>query len=516
MHAAGEPLASRTMTDLDAERLRRLLDAGQEVVARLELDAVLRHLLSTACEITGARYAAIGVLDEDRTGLSDFVAHGLTQEQFDAIGELPRGRGVLGVLIDEPVALRLDDVTKHPRSFGFPPDHPPMKTFLGVPVLIRGEAWGNLYLTEKAGGVPFEETDEASVQTLAGWAAIAIENARLYEGVERRRDELERAVRGLEATTAIARALGGETRLDRVLELIARRVRALVHARAIEIAMRGGDSVIAGEPGGEDPVMAVPLVFRGRPLGELRAFADTLSADDEQLLNAFAASAATAVATAQSVERQRLRRAMEAAEEERKRWARELHDETLQGLGALRMGISAAAREPDAVRMREQLAELGERVAGEIQNLRAIITDLRPAALDQLGLRPALESLVERVAATEGLDARLDVDLPRPLGSAVETTVYRLVQEALTNVAKHAGASRVSVRVATGDGDRVDVLVADDGRGFDASAPSDGFGLRGMQERVQLAGGSLDVRSGGSGTEVRAEIPALGGPAGQG
>ena len=232
-----------------------------------------------------------------------------------------------------------------------------METFLGVPILIRGEAWGNLYLSEKAGGEPFTDADEEAVVVLAEWAAIAIENARLYQGSEQRRGELERAVRRLEATTAIARALGGETDLERILELIVKRGRALIDARGIVILLReAGGLVVAAGAGDVPPELAaaparagpsvatrsgwpaatallVPLVFRGQSLGMLVALGARGDGDDEPLLQAFAASAATAVATARTVEEQRLRDAMRAAEAERRRWARELHDDTLQGLG---------------------------------------------------------------------------------------------------------------------------------------------------------------------------------------
>jgi GAF domain-containing protein len=201
---------------LDEGRLRRLLDAGA-LVANLDLEAVLDGLLETAREMTGARYAALGILDDARVALERFVTRGIDPETHREIGDLPSGRGVLGVLINDPRPLRLDAVSDHPMSYGFPPRHPPMGTFLGVPVLIRGEVWGNLYLTEKAGGEPFDAGDEQVAMILAEWAAIAIANARLYEGVEQRRGELERVVRRLEATTAIARAVGGETELPRVL-----------------------------------------------------------------------------------------------------------------------------------------------------------------------------------------------------------------------------------------------------------------------------------------------------------
>ncbi|HEX8084536.1 MAG TPA: GAF domain-containing sensor histidine kinase [Solirubrobacteraceae bacterium] len=545
--------------NLDAQRLERLLAAGRAVVSELDLDAVLEQVLATARELTGARYAALGVMNDERTALRDFVTSGIDRETHRAIGDLPHGRGVLGLLITDPQPLRLADVTEHPQSYGFPPAHPAMSTFLGVPVIIRGEAWGNLYLTEKEGGEEFDDADEESAVTLAGWAAIAIDNARLYEGADRRRAELERAVRGLEATTAIARAIGGETRLERVLELIVKRGRALVSARGVLIALLDGEDLVVAATAGEMPAglkgrrlpvaeselgdvlrsrrpervadvaarlrgsgrqlglsdarsaLLVPLDFRGRAVGVLAAFdriddVEGFEADDERLMLGFAASAATAVATAQTVERDRLRHALRAAEEERGRWARELHDETLQGLAALRVGLSAAAREPDAEALRAHVSAAVDQIAHEIENLRGIITDLRPAALDQLGLGAALETLADRLAATEGLDVQLAVELDR-LEPEVETTVYRLVQEALTNVKKHARATTVRVDVRTADG-RVELSVADDGAGFDPAAATAGFGVAGMRERAALLGGTLDVVSGDDGTTVRASLPA--------
>ena len=319
---------------------------------------MLDRLLQTAADLTGARYVALGVLDEGRRELARFLTRGIDEDTHRAIGDLPRGRGLLGVLIDDPRPLRLDDVGDHPRSYGFPPGHPPMRSFLGVPILIRGEAWGNLYLTEKAGGEPFAPEDEEAVVVLADWAAIAIENARLYRDVAARREELERAVRGLQATAAIARAIGGETELERILELVVKRGRALIEAHDVLIMLREGDELVIaagaghahdrrcgaaaaggvdGGPGAgrrplpthrrrgpraPDPArsarrsthastaLLVPLVYRGQSLGVLAAF-DRLDGDgaftrdDEQLLEAFAAQAATAVATAKSVEADR-------------------------------------------------------------------------------------------------------------------------------------------------------------------------------------------------------------------
>src|SRR5215207_10781042 len=172
---------------MEETRLRRLLDVGRSLIAELDPDVLLDRLLEVAREMTGARYAAIGVLDERRELLEQFLTKGIDEETHRAIGDLPHGRGVLGVLIREPRPLRLADVGAHPESYGFPLAHPPMHTFLGVPILVHGEAWGNLYLTEKEGGEEFTEDDERSIVVLADWAAIAIENARLYQHAEERR-----------------------------------------------------------------------------------------------------------------------------------------------------------------------------------------------------------------------------------------------------------------------------------------------------------------------------------------
>ena len=192
-------------TRLGQEELERLLAVGRGLVSRLDLETVLHEVLATARELTGARFAALGILDEGKSELERFITIGLDDEARRAIGPLPRGHGVLGELIRNPKPLRLPDVARHPRSYGFPPGHPPMTSFLGVPIAVRGEAYGNLYLTDKAGGEEFTEGDEQLVVVLSDWAAVAIDNARLYETVERRRAELERVGGGLEATSAIAR-----------------------------------------------------------------------------------------------------------------------------------------------------------------------------------------------------------------------------------------------------------------------------------------------------------------------
>ena len=550
---------------LDELRLRRLIDAGRSLIAKLDVEAVLQQLLDVAREVTGARYAAVGVLDKSREELERFVTAGIDPETHRAIGDLPRGRGILGLLIDDPRPLRLEHIGDHPHSYGFPSAHPKMETFLGVPVTVREEVWGNLYLTEKADGAAFTEADEESAIILADWAAIAIDNARLYASVEQRRDHLERAVRGLDTTLAIAQALGGETDLGRILELIVKRARALVGARTLVIMLEQEDELVVAAGAGElpegvhgqhmaiegtvtgkvlrsqkperltgarsaltssltllhvdaDAALIVPLAFRGRAVGVLAAYdriGDEAGFDreHERLLGAFAASAATAVATGKSVEEQRMRQSIQASEQERRRWARELHDETLQSLAGLRVGLSGARRGSEED-LRTAVDTAVESITEEIANLRSLIVELRPAALDEYGTAAAIESLAERTSAREGIPVEVNIDLSFERGDEaerhtpeLESTTYRLVQEALTNAVRHAGATRLQIDVSERDG-CVDVAVTDDGRGFNpATTDSGGFGLTGMRERVELADGELDISSGPEGTTVRARLP---------
>jgi signal transduction histidine kinase len=234
--------------------------------------------------------------------------------------------------------------------------------------------------------------------------------------------------------------------------------------------------------------------------------------EDEALMRAFATSAAIAVVTADSVERSRLRTAIAAAEAERGRWARELHDETLQALGSLLVLLGGAAAAGDDTQLRAAVGEAVERVADEVANLRSIIAELRPAALDELGLGPALRALARRAAGGAGLEAAVDVgaigENGNRLAGELETAVYRVAQEALANVTKHATATRVEMRLEV-DGDALALTVADDGIGFDQESSSPrGFGLAGMRERVALAGGTLAVDGGsGGGTVLRATFP---------
>ena len=539
----------------EMDRLRAMVDAGVALASELSLDAVLQKIVETAAELTGARYAALGVLDPNGRTLERFIVTGIDAETQEAIGDLPRGRGVLGALIEDARPLRLHDLAADPRSVGFPANHPPMQTFLGVPVLLRGVAFGNLYLTEKEDGASFTDEDEELVTLLSSQAAVAIENARLYEAATR-------WLRQLESLNEIASALISEVDVGRVLELVASRLRELVSARLVLIALPAGEDLvvraIAGE--GSDELLGlrlerdasktgrvlerrhservdsliddiemdqdagrrmgvrtgifVPMILRDRAIGVISAHdkegADPRFTDEDvRLAEAFASRAAVAVDLSERVARDALRQVVTAQELERLRLARELHDETGQALTSILLKLKSIEDEGDPARLADATAELRELVVATLQDVRALAVELRPKALDDFGLVSAIEHLAETFREQTGME----VDLVPRLGSdrlprEIETTLYRITQEALTNVVKHARASRVSIVLTRRDG-AVSAVIEDDGRGIESgNQAGDGLGLVGMKERVALVGGRLVVESPpGGGTTLSIEVP---------
>ena len=537
-------------------RLRALFAAGLAVTSELSLDALLQRLVETAAELTGARYSALGVIDASGSQLERFVTHGIDAATHAAIGSLPRGRGILGVLIRDAKPLRLHDLAEDPRSVGFPPAHPAMRSFLGVPVVLRGVAYGNLYLTEKQhGGADFTEEDEELVTLLAGQAAVAIENARLYEASIR-------WSRQLQSLEEVGNALATETDLDRLLDLIVRRLQELVGARIVALALPTAEDELrfaatAGEAAhdllGEtvsrsgsksgrvlsrrrserldsvldDPEvhhdvarrleartgMWVPLIARDRVIGVLEIHDKEgpdprFSDDDLRLAETFAARAAVAVELSQRVAQDAFRRVVQAQELERRRLARELHDETGQALTSILLGLKPLEEALASHPARAALAELREHVVNALQDVRRLAVELRPAVLDDFGLVPALERLTESFA--EQTDVR--VDFHSALGDArlppdVETALYRVVQESLTNILKHAHAKNVSISLARRE-TSVAAVIEDDGQGFDPrTVHEDGVGLLGMRERLALLDGRLEIESrAGAGTTVVAEV----------
>jgi signal transduction histidine kinase len=538
----------------ELERLRILVHAGIALNSELSLDAVLQRLVDTAADLTGARYAALGVIDRAGRSLERFFTTGIDDETRAAIGDVPRGRGILGVLIREAKPLRLHDIADDPRSVGFPPNHPPMRTFLGVPIVLRGVAYGNLYLTEKADGADFSPADQELTQLLAAQAAVAIENARLYESSTR-------WLRQLESLNEIGNALASEVELGPLLDLVARRMLELVEARIVLIALPDGEGALAVaaaagrddlvglrleagstkigrvlERGSSERVDAVvddpevdqrlarelgitsaiylPLTVRGTPLGVVavhdRQRRDPhFDEDDVRLAESLVARAAIAVDLSERVSRDALRRVVDAQELERSRLARELHDETGQALTSILLGLKHLDEVTDTEGAREATAALRELVVTTLQDVRRLAVELRPSALDDFGLVPA----IERLAGTLSEQSELVVDLEARLGDQrlppeAETALYRIVQEALTNVVKHASARRVSITLVRKEGFAV-VVVEDDGQGFEPATTRTGsLGFVGMRERVELVGGRLTVEAApGAGTTIAAEVP---------
>ena len=536
------------------ERTRALVEAGIALSSELSLDAVLQKLVETATVLTGARYAALGVLSASGQRLERFVTSGIEPEVRAAIGELPTGRGILGVLIREKAPLRLHDLATDPRSVGFPPGHPPMRSFLGVPIALRGVAYGNLYLTEKEDGADFTEDDEEAVVMLASQAAVAIENARLYESATRWSAQLE-------SLNEVMNVLVTEFDLKRLLQLIATRLRDLLGARAVTIALPHGASARVEAAAGDeaenyvglqlarrsktmrilerkrseridsvldDPEvdhesarrlgahtsLYVPLVVRESAMGVIAAhdkrgpdprFTD----DDVRIAEIFAGRAAVAVELSQRVARDALQRVVTAQELERRRLARELHDETGQALTSILLSLRAVEEANDEQELSAAIAEVRDLVRSTLQDVRQLAVELRPKVLDDFGLVPALERLTQTFGEQTGMSVHFQQMLPSGrLPPEIETALYRIVQESLTNIVKHARATSVSV-VLTRKDDSVSVVVEDDGVGFEPRyAREDGLGLAGMRERVSLLGGRLAIESRpGAGTTFVAEVP---------
>jgi signal transduction histidine kinase len=429
-----------------------------------------------------------------------------------------------------------------------------MRSFLGVPIVLRGVAYGNLYLTEKADGAEFSAADEELTQLLAAQAAVAIENARLYESSTR-------WLRQLESLNEIGNALASEVELGPLLDLVARRMQELVEGRIVLIALPDGEGglAVAAAAGGEDLVgmrleagstkmgrilergsservdavvddpeidqrlarelgitsaIYLPLAVRGKPLGVV-AVHDRLGGsahfdeDDVRLAETLVARAAIAVDLSERVSRDALRRVVDAQELERARLARELHDETGQALTSILLGLKHLDDVIETDDARVATASLRELVVTTLQDVRRLAVELRPSALDDFGLVPA----IERLAGTLAEQSELVVDLEARLGeqrlpAEAETALYRIVQEALTNVVKHASARRVSITLVRKEGFAV-VVVEDDGLGFDPRTTRTGsLGFVGMRERVELVGGRLTVESApGAGTTIAAEVP---------
>lgn len=527
--------------------VRSLVDAVTAVGGNLDLPQTLRRIVLAASELADARYVALGVIDDDGDGLSEFVTSGLTDDEVRRIGPLPRGHGILGLLITDPQPLRLHDLSSHPGFYGFPPHHPQMTSFLGVPVRVGERVFGNLYLTDKRGGGDFTAADEQAVIALAAAAGVAVQNARLF-GTVRRREQW------LDATLQIQRAFLRRVDLDTALQLVTSMARTVLEAdiamavleqddatllvRAIDggpISLRGTtlrrEGALADVVGhavtvslaeglrlpGLDKVASALLVPFAGPTGDGGALlvgttagrrGRWLADDDLQALQGFAAQAAIAMDRAQAQED----RAALAVLADRDRIARDLHDVVIQRLFATGLRLQSAVR-------RAGNADLDDGLRAAVSDLDVTIGDIRNAIFELRhdGVAATLPSQIREISAIAlpTLGLRPEVVTDGPLESAVPDSlrpdIFAVLMESLSNAGRHAAPSRVDVRVAlegSGPDACVEVRVSDDGRGFVVGGHESG--LRNLRERAVATGGDFTIESApGEGTTVCWRAPIM-------
>jgi signal transduction histidine kinase len=532
------------MTASSDERGRAVVDAVVAIGADLDLHATLQRIVKAAAMLADARYAALGVLDDSGIGLADFITVGLTQEQRDRIGTLPRGHGILGLLITDARPLRLHDLRAHPAAYGFPAEHPAMASFLGVPVRVGSRVFGNLYLTEKRSGDDFTAADEESIIALAAAAGVAVEHARLFEQASRRG-------RWLEATAEIQQHLLGHVDRAAALSLIATLARetaggdlalvVLAHPdESLRVEAASGHSAPALSstlprqgaladvvdrgatihldqgvhvPGVADVTSALLVPFSGADgaRGALlvgathRPPGDWLREDDVQAVRSFASQVALALDRAQAQED----RGALAVLADRERIARDLHDLVIQRLFATGLTLQGAERLTVPSEVTGRIRTAVDDLDHTIRDIRQTIFELhRPA--DDASLKGQISNAVD--AARHRASADLQLELIGPLDSSVPDDVrghvVAVVVEALSNATRHSAARHVVIRVAVEDEPEATVVVdvRDDGVGF--TAPRPGSGLRNMGERAREVQGTVRIdSSAGEGTSVRWMAP---------
>lgn len=491
-----------------------LLEAVMGISSDLDLHAVLARIVESATELTGARYGALGVIGPDGKNLVDFITTGISARQREKIGDLPSGHGILGLLIEHPEAIRLEDLSAHPSSYGFPAHHPPMTTFLGVPVRIRGTVFGNLYLTEKAGGVAFTAQDELLVRGLATAAGFVIENARAYGRSERRR-------RWLEASAELADALQPPIEVERALRLITLTVRSVSGAVAAAVVNLDDtrERVVAAAPGDSERVIAVldhvtATVSAGVPDEPTETQHDGITAfviplrahfaeqglvvalfeqahgpgdfEDRELLVSFADQAALALdRVAAFADREEL-----AVISDRERIARDLHDSVIQRLfatGLQLQGTAMIATSPEVVaRLEQAVADLDL----TIRDIRGTIFELqhRPAG----SLRTEIHAIVREYVPLLGFNpaVRMSGPVDTRVSHAVREQLLPVLREAVSNVARHAMARSAAVELHA-VGHELRLMVSDDGTGLPDGAVESGLGN--ARQRATDLGGTLEL-----------------------
>ncbi len=527
------------------DRLDGLVEAMLVVTSGLELDATLRTIVKTAIELVDARYGALGVRGDGHE-LAEFVYDGIDEDTRAKIGPLPEGRGVLGVLIDDPKPIRLENILKHPASVGFPPNHPPMRTFLGVPVRTRDEVFGNLYLTDKVTGQPFSEDDEVLVEALAAAAGIAIDNARLYEQSRARQSWIA-------ATRDIATEMLSGTDPATVFALIAGEALKLTGAEGTLVAVPADseaaaaevDELIVVETAGAVPtdIAASTISVGETPIG--RAYLDRTPVRLEKLqmptgfdaggpalvlplctaeaaagvlvvlrgigtrpftaeqLDMMAAFADQAVLAWQLAISQRRMRELDVLTD-RDRIARDLHDHVIQRLFAV--GLALQGTIP-----RARSAEVQQRLSGCVDDLHAVIQEIRTAIFDlhgaSFGHTRLRQRLDEAIAQFESSELHTTVQFLGPL-SAVDATLAdhaeAVVREAVSNAVRHARATELAIEVRV-DNDLC-IEVVDNGRGISGDITESG--LASLRRRAEESGGTFSLENvAGGGTVLRWSAP---------
>ncbi|NUR97567.1 MAG: GAF domain-containing protein [Kribbellaceae bacterium] len=530
------------------ERLRALLDAVVGIGADLDLNSTLDRIVTAACELAGARYGALGVVGPDGKRLVRFITHGVTDEEIAAIGPYPEGHGILGLLIEHPEPIRLHDLAEHPRSYGFPSNHPPMKSFLGVPIRTRERAFGNLYLTEKTGGADFTEDDERTVTALAAAAGVVIDNARLYADTEQRR-------RWHEVTAEITQLMLGQFDTDQALQLIARRSREVAGAQVAAVLLVDGGELVVRAVDGPDgvaqyvgrrvPAYVLGMVGSGtvviedlaqvlKDAGGLTDFPEgatlartTLAslpagnsgtggvlavaaahgasiriAEAADLVGMFAGQATLALERAQA---QRDRDQL-AVLEDRDRIARDLHDLVIQRLFATGLQLQGMHRLV-APEHQQRLTRAVDEIDTTIHELRAAIFELQQPP-DAASLRGDIQTLVGEY--TEPLGFRAQLTFTGPIDTVVPVTVrpqiLATIREALSNIVRHAQASHAAVEV-TVEPDHIVTRITDNGIGIGPSTRRSG--LRNLSDRAMTLGGTVRIADNvpqGTVVELRAPI----------
>ncbi|MFC9968970.1 GAF domain-containing sensor histidine kinase [Nocardia ignorata] len=537
------------------DRLDRLIEAMLAVTAGLDLDATLRSIVHTAIELVDAQYGALGVRDPNGDGLSAFIYEGIDDSTRVMIGDLPRGAGVLGLLLEQPKPIRLTDLSQHPSSVGFPAHHPPMRSFLGVPVQAREEVFGNLYLTEKAGGVEFTEDDEVVVQALAAAAGIAIENARLFEQSQVRQQWLE-------TTADIASAVLGGTSHAELLTLVTEQTRELTDAlcvftalpedpdvppeevselrivaasgtgadklagrrisakkSAIGRALRTGEQLDidapTSPPGRHDspsvdafgPGRIIPLRASGAAIGVLIVLhRQDRNPPDElvgQMLVNFADQAAVALQLAAT---QRRMRELDVLSD-RDRIARDLHDQVIQQLFAVGLSLQGTLQRVRGPEVRSRLSATIDDIQAIVQTIRQSIFDLQANTVaDSAHYRKHLHAMI--LDMTDDTDLHTTVRLAGPisvLAPPLTDDVEAVLREAVSNVVRHANARTLAIELRVGD--EVGIEVTDDGDGIPAEQTRRS-GLANLAARAQRHGGTFTASSApGGGTTLCWSVP---------